>query len=77
VIDPYMRDEAQVLLAVAQQHFPEWWSFLLCAIRTGLRLGELRALHWGDIDWRNRFVRVERRFVEGRVSGQIDRERDR
>jgi len=60
-IDPYTREEAERLVSTAG---PEWRPFLLCALRTGLRLGELRALEWGDIDWRNRFIRVERNFVE-------------
>jgi integrase len=37
----------------------------LCAVRPGLRLGELRALEWRDVDWRQRFIRVERNYVEG------------
>lgn len=27
-----------------------WWTFLLTAVRTGLRQGELRGLQWGDVD---------------------------
>jgi integrase len=55
----------ELLLETAEEHFPEWHAFLLCALRTGLRLGELRALEWGDFDWRRRFIRIERNFVEG------------
>jgi integrase len=32
---------------------------------TGLRLGELRALRWGDIDFTNRIVHVRRNFTYG------------
>jgi integrase len=64
-IDPYTRDEAKKLAETARQFFPDWFTFLLCALRTGLRLGELRALEWGDLDWQQRFVHVERNFVEG------------
>jgi integrase len=42
-IDPYSRDEAALLVETATRWFPEWHAFLLCALRTGLRLGELRA----------------------------------
>jgi integrase len=63
-IDPYSRGEVEQLLTAAAQ-FPDWSTFLLVAVRTGLRLGELRALQWGDLDWRGRFVQVERNFVEG------------
>jgi integrase len=64
-IDPYTRTEAEILVDTAATHYPEWQPFLLCALRTGMRLGELRALQWGSIDWRQRFIRVERNFVEG------------
>lgn len=64
-IDPYTREEAQILTETARKHFPAWYPFLLCALRTGMRLGELRALQWGQIDWRNSFISVERNFVEG------------
>jgi integrase len=32
---------------------------------TGLRLGELRALRWGDVDWVRRLVHVRRSFTRG------------
>jgi integrase len=32
---------------------------------TGLRLGELRALRWGDIDWMLRLVHVRRSYTDG------------
>ena len=64
-IDPYTREEVTLLLDTAAQHYPEWYPFLLCALRTGLRLGELRALQWGDLDWRSGFLVVSRNYVEG------------
>ena len=33
---------------------------------TGLRLGELRALQWGDLDFINRLVHVRRSYTHGR-----------
>jgi integrase len=38
---------------------------VLCALRTGLRLGELLALQWGDIDWNGGFLVVRRNIVKG------------
>jgi integrase len=35
-------------------------TFLLCAATTGMRLGELLALRWGDVDWQNRRLWVRR-----------------
>ncbi len=34
------------------------------AWQTGLRLGEILALRWGDIDWKTRMVSVQRALVE-------------
>jgi integrase len=64
-VDPYTREQVDVLLATAERHFPDWYVFMLCALRTGMRLGELRALEWDAIDWRNRFIEVRRNYVEG------------
>lgn len=63
-IDPFTRDEAERLVTTAAEHFPGWAMFLLCALRTGLRLGELRALRWDAIDWRGRSVHVDQNYVE-------------
>jgi integrase len=57
-----------MLLDASEEHFPDWHPFVLCAVRAGLRLGELRALEWGDFDWRQRFIRVERNWVEGKLT---------
>jgi integrase len=38
----------------------EWRTFILCAATTGMRLGELLALRWGDVDWQNRRLWVRR-----------------
>lgn len=32
---------------------------------TGMRLGELRGLHWADVDWTRRLVHVRRSFTRG------------
>jgi len=64
-VDPFTREEVAAQVAVARDRFPEWYVFLLCAVRTGLRLGELRALTWDAIDWRGRFIDVRENYVEG------------
>lgn len=37
------------------------------ALGTGLRLGELRALRWGDVDRDRRLIRVERAYSRGQL----------
>jgi integrase len=67
-IDPLTRAEAMHLLNVAHDHVPEWHPWLLTALRTGLRLGELLALQWGDIDWHGGFIQVQRNLVGGKLT---------
>jgi integrase len=45
----------------------KWYPVFLVAVRTGLRIGELSALTWDDIDFENNRVRVSKSY--GNVSG--------
>jgi integrase len=54
-------DEADRLLAAAA---PPLRLLLLLAIRTGLRLGELRALRWRDLHLDGGYLRVERSLTK-------------
>ena len=67
-LDPLNREEAELFLAVCQDHSPEYHAFFLCALRTGMRLGELLGLQWGDIDWHGKFIRVSRSYKVGRIN---------
>ena len=40
------RDEVQALLDTADHVYPDYAPLFLCAVRTGMRLGELVALQW-------------------------------
>jgi integrase len=64
-VEPMNEQEVQLFLDVCFQHFREHWEFFLCAFRTGMRLGELLGLKWGDIDWHGKFIRVERSYKRG------------
>jgi integrase len=46
---------------------PLIYPLLLCAVRTGLRRGELIGLQWGDIDLERRYLLVRRAVVRGTV----------
>jgi integrase len=67
-IDPFTRDEAAHVVAVAAQQFPEWHPWLLTGLRTGLRLGELLALQWADIDWHGGYIHVRQNLVGGKLT---------
>jgi integrase len=67
-IQPLTREEAQEFLDTVSAHWPEYYAFFLCALRTGMRLGELLALQWGDVDVAGRFLEVRRNLVSGRLT---------
>ena len=67
-IHPLTHAEAHHFLEIVSTHWPEHYVFFLCALRTGLRLGELLALQWGDLDLSGRFLEVQRNLVSGRLT---------
>lgn len=46
-----------------------YYPHLLCALRTGMRLGEMKALKWDDIDFNKRQIEVKRSCRRGKVTG--------
>lgn len=62
VLEP---DEVRLLALAAETEDDA--AFLLVAAFTGLRLGEMLALTWRDVDFGKRLVRVRRSVTRGRV----------
>jgi integrase len=67
-IRPLSREEAATFLGAVRQHAVADYPVFLCALRTGMRLGELLGLQWGDVDFHGRFIEVRRNLVAGRVT---------
>jgi integrase len=67
-IAPLTRAEVAALLETAKDKLPRYFPLFLCAVRTGLRMGELLALQWPDIDWHGRFIEVQRNYTHWRVT---------
>ena len=67
-IQPLTHVEAFDFLVAVTERMPEQYAFFLCALRTGMRLGELLALQWGDVDFAGRFLEVRRSLVSGRLT---------
>ncbi len=67
-IEVFTRDELQRLLGVAEQDWPEWYPFVLCLSRTGMRLGEAMGLEWRDVDFEDRVILIRRSRRRNRVS---------
>lgn len=55
-------DEIHMLLRALE---PAWYSLFFTAIFTGMRLGELLALQWSDINWHGNTIRVRRSVWHG------------
>jgi integrase len=76
-VNPLTKEEARDFLEKVGQHYPQHRPFFLMALRTGMRLGEMLALKWGDIDFKGGFLEVRRAFVRGQIvtpkSGKIRR----
>jgi integrase len=66
-MDPLTRQEVGQLLDVADHFGFDTYALLLCAVRTGMRLGELFGLQWQDLDFNSRFVQVQRNWVRNRI----------
>lgn len=66
-IVPYSREELGEFLKLFHKNFPEHYPMLLTLARTGMRIGEVTALQWDDIDFENRSIHVQRTFSRGDI----------
>jgi Site-specific recombinase XerD len=66
-VEPLTRDELSLLLETFKIHFPKYYPIALTLARTGMRIGEVLGLQWGDIDFNGRFINVQRSFSRGKV----------
>ena len=76
-IQPLTREETHTFLDKAEELFLEYAPLFLCALRTGMRLGELIALQWGDVDFNSRCIHVRRNRVAGRLTSTKNKQRRR
>ena len=59
-INPYSKEEVSEFLKKALTAIPGRYPLYLCAVRTGIRRGELLVLKRSDIDFENRLIHVQR-----------------
>lgn len=59
-------EEAERLVQAARSE-PLWQTMIVVALNTGLRVGELLALQWDDLDLRRGEMHVRRSVVEGHI----------
>ncbi|HEV2383328.1 MAG TPA: phage integrase SAM-like domain-containing protein [Terriglobia bacterium] len=73
------REESEGFLAAAMALRPDRYPLFLAALRTGLRLGELLALRWDDIQFgesegdSNRYILVRNNFTRGEFTSPKNR----
>lgn len=58
-------EESERFLAAVREVRPRWFPFFLTALRTGMRIGELAALRWTDVDVSSRKIHVRRSYSHG------------
>jgi integrase len=69
-VEPLTDDEAGKLLEEAKLFMGGYYyPHILCSLRTGMRIGEIKALKWKDIDFEKRQIEVKRSCRRGRVTG--------
>jgi integrase len=66
-IEIFTSDELDTALGVAERDWPEYYPCFLTLARTGMRLGEVMALKWEDVDWAARVIVVRRSSRRGRT----------
>jgi len=67
-MSPLTFEEAHAVVAGAKQHAPVLFPMILVSLRCGLRLGEALGLHWGDVDFRGKFLQIARAVVLGELT---------
>jgi integrase len=65
-IDPFTIEELHQIEEKCRERFPEFYSFILCLARTGMRIGEVTALQWIDIDFSKNYIIVRRNIPHHR-----------
>jgi integrase len=61
------KDQRRRFLEVAAGTMPNFYPMFFTLAGTGMRLGEVLALQWGDVDVQNRESRVARAFSQGKL----------
>lgn len=67
-VKPYSSEEMEIILEVCRRDYPEFYPIMLTGFRTGMRLGEILGLKWGDIDFRSSIIEVRRSYRNRQVS---------
>ena len=64
----YDAEQTRVFLDKSFELEPAFYSLFLTGFRTGMRLGEILGLEWGDLDFTKQQVHVRRSFHRGQTT---------
>lgn len=64
----WLREDEVGRLLEAAAFEPKWFTFMLIALRTGMRKGEIYALHWNEVDFAGRRITVKYSVTKGRLT---------
>ncbi len=67
-VSVFTQVDINLILATFLKHRSDYYHLILTAFRTGMRLGEVLGLEWGDINWRSRYIMVQRSFRNNRMT---------
>ena len=65
--DYFSKEEVKRILREGEAE-PAITNLLQLAVQTGMRMGELMALEWRDIDWKAGLIGVRRNKVQGKIT---------
>ena len=68
-ITVFTRDEVGGILEVCKSYRPDFYPLFMTGFRTGMRLGELLALRWEKVNWRQQYIVVDSSWRNGKLTG--------
>lgn len=66
--DPFTWKEREKIEKTFKKEFPGYYPLVVCGFRTGLRIGEIIGLQWGDVDFSQRMILVQRNITRGKIT---------
>ncbi len=61
-------EQLDMLLEAVREHYPGWYAEAYTTAWTGMRIGEIRALHWEDVSFTDGVIHVHRAISAGVLS---------
>jgi len=68
IAKPFTWAEREHFEAICKKHYPDLYPIVICGFRSGSRIGEMLALQWGDVDFFNRLITIQRNMTLWGVS---------